>query len=90
MRISNFARRGLQALRVEIAVLSRRGFRTSRLGTAVILGRELRDSRLGHYSASGTRALTLASLYYINVEGGLHALRLGITRVAMISLASGI
>jgi len=54
------ARRGLHALRLEIAVQLGRGLRPSRLSTVPMLRR------------------------------GLHALRLGITRVAIISLSSGI
>ena len=46
--------------------------------------------RLGLYSAVGTRASTLASGYCTDVEARAHAQRLGITRVAMISLSFGI
>jgi len=65
-----------------------RGLRTLRLGTTMMPGRELQALRLGHYNAAGTRASTLASWYCTDVEAQASCSALGITRVAIISLAS--
>ena len=89
-RASNSARRGLRALHLKIAVMSRRGLRTLQLGTAVMQGRGLRALRLGHYSEAGTQASISRLGTVVMLRRDLQDLRLSITRVAMISLASGV